>query len=238
MDKSTPTHVLTSDGSSTLFSPAFDQHYHSVHGAIQESLHVFIRAGLEPLLPAPGGLRIWEMGFGTGLNALLTWLQAGDTPVTYTAIEAYPLDPALLPSLNYAQVIADPRAASAFVQLHDAPWEVATQLRPGFTLLKHATSLEAYQPAGTFDLLFYDAFAPNAQPELWTEAVMARLFSWLDPGGIFITYSAKSSVRRGLLQAGFEVEKLPGPPGKREMLRARRPLADGTPYEGLGPHKG
>lgn len=228
MDKPTITHVLTSDGSSTLFSPAFDQHYHSVHGAIQESLHVFIQAGLAPLLPAPGGLRIWEMGFGTGLNALLTCLHAGDTPVTYTAIEAFPLVPPLLDSLNYAQVITDPRAAGAFAQLHAAPWEVETALRPGFTLLKRATTLEAYQPEGTFDLLFFDAFAPNAQPELWTEAIMARLFSWLDPGGIFITYSAKSSVRRGLLQAGFAVEKLPGPPGKREMLRARKPAEEST----------
>ncbi|RMG71139.1 MAG: SAM-dependent methyltransferase, partial [Bacteroidetes bacterium] len=162
-------------------------------------------------------------GFGTGLNALLTWLHAGDTPIAYTAIEAYPLAPEQISALNYPQVLTDPQATEAFAQLHQAPWDALTPLRPGFTLLKHATTLEAYQPEGTFDLIYYDAFAPNAQPELWSEAVMARLFTWLDPGGIFITYSAKSSVRRGLIQAGFGVEKLPGPPGKREMLRARRP---------------
>lgn len=219
-DTHTVQHILTSDGSSTLYAPAFNEHYHSIHGAIQESMHVFIRAGLDQF-PAPDcHLAIWEMGFGTGLNALLTYIHAAGRSIHYTGIEAYPLDAAMLASLNYAQALEGSEAV--YCQLCEAPWDLPLALSAHFTLLKRHIDLADYEPEQPFDLIYYDAFAPNAQPELWSDAVMERLYQWLRPGGVFVTYSAKSSVRRALLQAGFAVEKLPGPPGKREMLRARK----------------
>ena len=215
-------HVVTKDGSSTLFAPRFDEHYHSTHGAIQESLHVFIQSGLYAHEIIEGPISILEMGFGTGLNALLTCLYKGKKHISYTSLEAYPVPDELIQQLNYATETREHGAEGVFETIHAAPWEVSTEIVIDFHLLKHQIELQAYQPGQAFDVIYFDAFAPNAQPELWTKEIFSKLYNNLNPGGVFVTYSAKGNVRRALLAAGFEVEKIPGPPGKREMLRGRK----------------
>ncbi|WP_343669370.1 tRNA (5-methylaminomethyl-2-thiouridine)(34)-methyltransferase MnmD [Chitinophaga sp.] len=198
---------VTADGSHTIAIPDMNVTYHSTHGAIQESMHVFIHAGLQAV-QAPA-IRIFEMGFGTGLNALLT-LQYATTPVYYYAVEQFPLTATEVEGLNYGNA------------MHHYPWNEDVKISDQFTLHKAHTSLMTVTPAQTFHLIYYDAFAPAAQPELWTKAVFEKLFSFLEPGGILVTYCSKGDVRRAMLAAGFAVEKLAGPPGKREMLRAIR----------------
>ncbi len=222
MDSISVEHVLTKDGSSTLFSPRFQEHYHSIHGAVQESMHVFIQAGLQALPPGQRAVDILEMGLGTGLNALLTLLHAGELGIRYVGVEAYPLSAEQVASLNYPQALGGQDAREGFQRIHELPWGSPQPLTPHFSLCKIEADFLTYSPEKTFDLIFFDAFAPSVQPELWSDEMMARLFPMLKPGGIFTTYSAKSSVRKGLIKAGFRVEKLEGPPGKREMLRAHK----------------
>ncbi|MDX2250069.1 MAG: tRNA (5-methylaminomethyl-2-thiouridine)(34)-methyltransferase MnmD [Bacteroidia bacterium] len=221
MAKPTVEHIITKDGSSTLYSPGFDEHYHSVHGAIQESMHVFIRSGLD-LLKDREEIKLLEMGFGTGLNVLLTYFCAGNLRIDYTTLEAYPLSEEQICSLNYPEATGFAGAKEVFQKVHEAPWDCKAVIRETFNLEKVHTRIEDYQTEKKFDLVYYDAFAPTSQPELWEDAMLAKIYEWVRPGGIFVTYSAKSSVRRGLIAAGFVVEKIPGPPGKREMLRGRR----------------
>jgi len=206
-----------------LFSSHFNEHYHSIHGARQESEHVFLAMGLRALPPAAQPLHIFEMGFGTGLNALLTALEDLARPVHYHGIEAYPLAEEQWRALDYCASLAHPDCAALFRRMHEAPWGAALALTPQFTLHKEALPLQSYQPESRFDLVYWDAFAPTAQPELWTADVFREVFAWMKPGGIWVTYSAKGAVRRALQSVGLEVERLPGPPGKREMLRARKP---------------
>lgn len=198
---------LTADGSHTIAIPDMNVTYHSTHGAIRESMHVFIQAGLQALqLPA---VRIFEMGFGTGLNALLT-MQHADIPVYYYAVEQYPLTAEEVEGLSYGN------------ELHAYPWDEDVEINERFTLHKAHVSLLSVQPEQEFDLIYYDAFAPGAQPELWTREVFEKLYGMLAAGGILVTYCSKGDVRRAMLAAGFKVEKLAGPPGKREMLRAKK----------------
>lgn len=203
---------ITADGSHTIAIPDMQVTYHSTHGAIQESMHVFIQAGL--LYSPQPEIRIFEMGFGTGLNALLT-CQHATKPVYYYTVEQFPLTPAEAAGLNYDDVL--------LAQLHRAPWQEDVPLTAHFTLHKSHASLLDVQPGKTFHVIYYDAFAPGAQPELWTQRVFEKLYHLLEPGGILVTYCSKGDVRRAILAAGFMVEKLSGPPGKREMLRAHRP---------------
>lgn len=213
-------HQLTSDGSSTLYTDRFGETYHSRHGAIQESMHVFMDAGWKALHPKPEVLHILGMGFGTGLNALLAALQAKheSQQVHYTSLEAYPISKKEQASLNYGDMLDN---APLFEAMHAAPWDQALAIHPYFTLHKVHTKLEDYQgPSEPFSLIFYDAFAPNSQPELWTEDVFKKLHDWMHPGGILTTYCAKGAVRRAMIAAGFTAERIPGPPGKREMLRS------------------
>lgn len=208
---------ITKDGSSTLYSAQFDQHYHSVHGAVQESQHVFLEMGLaECQQDRP--IRILEMGFGTGLNALMTAMQAV-MPVHYLSLEAFPISPAQQAELNYGKLL---QAEPLFESLHAAAWNTSVEITPTFTLEKREGLLKDFEGTTQIDLVYWDAFAPGAQPELWTEEVFSSVLSWMNPGGILTTYCAKGDVRRAMIAAGFEVEKVPGPPGKREMLRARR----------------
>ncbi len=204
----------TRDGSPTLYSDRFNEHYHSIHGAIQESQHVFLDMGL---LAREDGtpLRVFEMGFGTGLNALMTAMQA-TVPVHYLTIEAYPLTDEEVQYLDYGQRQGD---EALFRRIHAAEWNQATSLRPEFVLEKHHLAWEEFPGTSEIDLVYWDAFAPGSQPELWTPHVFGQIRSWMNPGGIMTTYSAKGDVRRAMIATGFEVEKLPGPPGKREMLR-------------------
>lgn len=209
----------TADGSPTLFVPALDEHYHSVKGARTESQHVFISQGLCACRAAAP--RVLEVGFGTGLNALLTWAEAdrAGRPVHYTTLERYPLPPSAVRALDYAD-------ADRLLALHEAPWERPAVLSPCFTLLKRQADFTVLAlPSAAFDVVYMDAFAPEKQPEMWSEDRLALLFRALAPGGLLTTYCAKGSVRRLLQHVGFITERLPGPPGgKREILRARKPL--------------
>jgi tRNA U34 5-methylaminomethyl-2-thiouridine-forming methyltransferase MnmC len=226
----------TADGSLTLFVPALDEHYHSTHGARQESAHVFIQHGLLPLV-ATGRERvhILEIGLGTGLNALLTLAvsQQMAQAITYDAFETVPLPPDVVATLADAYYPPDdpamPDANPAFRKLHAAPWGTPFELTPVFELTKWLRPLETAPVGdpplveGRYDLIYFDAFAPQKQPELWTEDIFRKLFLATRPGGVLVTYCAQGQFRRDLRAAGWLTEKLPGPPGKREMTRATRP---------------
>ena len=210
---------MTADGSPTLFVPALDEHYHSVKGARTESQHVFVDMGLHACTaPAP---RVLEVGFGTGLNALLTWEEAERSGrcIHYTTLELHPLSAADVALLDYGD-------ATRLRLLHDAPWEEPVALGPVFTLLKRRADFTCLSlPAGAFDVVYMDAFAPEKQPEMWGEDRFALLFHALAPGGILTTYCAKGAIRRLMQQVGFVTERLPGPSGgKREVLRAQKPF--------------
>ncbi|PJJ53103.1 tRNA (5-methylaminomethyl-2-thiouridine)(34)-methyltransferase MnmD [Hymenobacter chitinivorans] len=216
----------TADGSSTLYVPALDEHYHSTHGALQEAMHVYLAAGLEPALTrGPGPVRVLEIGFGTGLNALLT-LQRSLTAsqiIEYDTLEKYPLPPAVIQSLGVERYVLNPELRAYHEYLHAAPWHEAVHLTEHFVLRKMPAALQdTALPAQHYDVVYFDAFAPEKQPDMWTEAVFEQLFAATAPGGVLVSYCAKGSFRRSLKAAGWLVEKLPGPPGKREMTRARK----------------
>ena len=219
------TTLLTDDGSHSLRSERFGVTYHSTHGAIQESRHIFIEAGLIPLLAnAPKMLTVLEMGLGTGLNALLVRLLARHHPGThfhYLTFERYPIDLAMARGLNYPALLET--TPSDLLALHEANWNESCSLGPNFTFTKRAVDFLSIGPSAgedPADIIFYDAFAPVNQPELWTEEAMRHAARWLGPGGRLVTYCAKGQFKRNLQAAGFTVEALPGPIGKREITRA------------------
>lgn len=219
--------ITTADGSDSISIPAMQVTYHSVHGAVQESNHVFIKEGLQYFLsqhPGTDPLRIFEMGFGTGLNALLTYAETlhSNLSVQYVSIEAFPLEQSLFRQLNYCAQIQRTDLTPKFAAMQDAPWDHPTDISSQFRLYKRQDSLTTYQPREPVHLIFFDAFAPTAQPELWTTEIFSMLHDMLYPGGILTTYCSKSSVRRAMMEAGFSVHKIPGPPRKREMVRAVR----------------
>lgn len=209
--------ITTADGSHTLFVPEMNEHFHSVHGAVQESMHVFITSGLEKTtLPE---LVVFEVGFGTGLNALLTCVYRQNRRIRYYAIERYPLLPAEFDALNYSEYIADD-THTLLATMHRCDWNRPVEIAPGFELCKLEGDLTAFdlRALPPFDLIYFDAFAPDKQPELWEEPVFARLSAGTKPGGIIVTYCAKGEVRRRMMRSGFAMKRLPGPPGKKEML--------------------
>ncbi|MFT3901633.1 MAG: tRNA (5-methylaminomethyl-2-thiouridine)(34)-methyltransferase MnmD [Niabella sp.] len=216
-----PRVIVTEDGSHSIIFPQSGITFHSTHGAVQESQKVFIEYGLEYLLAQKpdGTLRIFEMGFGTGLNALLAAIKARDVkvPIHYTAIDLYPLSEMFAAQINYGEKL---REETLYRQLIAARWDNVTELHPFFTIEKQKTSLLDYHFSQSYNLIFFDAFAPNDQPELWKVDIFNKLFNALKNGGVLTTYCSKSMVRKALMEAGFLVEKLPGPPGKREVLRA------------------
>jgi len=198
--------------------------YHSHHGAIQESLHVYINAGLKYFLDtvkAPD-IHIFEMGLGTGLNALLTLVEAErlQQPVHYTAIELFPLEENEISSLNYCEQLTGRDLEALFQLLHQCEWEKDISITPFFSFKKMKSNLINFSTRQHFNLIYFDSFAPAAQPEHWTTEIFEKLFSFLSPGGILVTYCSKSIVRRAMQAAGFVVTKIPGPHGKREMVRA------------------
>jgi tRNA U34 5-methylaminomethyl-2-thiouridine-forming methyltransferase MnmC len=217
--------VLTGDGSHTLFIPELNEHYHSTFGALTESLHVFIRNGLD-LFSGSREISVFETGFGTGLNALLTALGAArmGIRVQYITLEKYPVDPLMVTQLNYPLLLKETEndAERIFSAIHAADWEKMTEINPFFQLKKMNGDMSRYIPDTTFDLVYFDAFAPEKQPEMWSAEIMHRLAEAMKPGGIFTTYCVKGTVKRILRDCGLTVEKLPGPPGKREILRARK----------------
>lgn len=214
----------TGDGSTTLLAVARGEIYHSRQGAVTESRHVFIGAGLDDW--AGRVVDVLEVGFGTGLNAFLTAIWAAQTTaqVRYLGVEAEPLDAHELALLNFGDSVDEGRHADLWRAVAATAPAGTTRLAPGYELRRLAARIEDLElPSAAFDVLFHDAFAPAVQPELWTEQLFRRLAQTLRPGGRLVTYCAKGDVRRALLAAGLRVEKLPGPPGKREMLRAWRP---------------
>lgn len=213
----------TADGSNTLFVPELNEHYHSVKGALTESQHIFIQMGLNhSQAESP---RVLEIGFGTGLNAFLTLLEAEkqQREVSFTSIERYPLAEDIVRQLGYPEIIA-PEASEKFYALHAAPWNQPVRLSPWFILHKIEGDFTHFDFQSHYDVIYFDAFAPEKQPEMWSQPLFDSLYRQTAPGGILTTYCAKGMVRRMLQAAGFTVERLPGPPGgKREILRASKP---------------
>lgn len=218
--------IKTADGSATIYLPEWNEHYHSKHGAVQEALHVFIRTGLFNYQEKnyPDEISILEVGFGTGLNALLTYFEAEriSVKIAYTGIEAYPVSNEELLALDYAAAITEDNASEVFKKIHKADWEKSIVISPFFDLKKEKKFFSEIAATSEYDLIYFDAFGPRVQPDLWSEEVFENMYSALKSGGVLVTYSAKGSVRRAMQAAGFEVERLPGPPGKREMLRATK----------------
>jgi len=217
--------MLTEDGSHTIYLPEIDEHYHSTHGAIQESRHIYIEQGL--LKTSKKELSILEIGFGTGLNTYLSYCYAAQlkTTVSYFAIEKYPLSEIEYHQLNYPQAIF-PECSFVFEQIHRADWDSMTEISPEFKLQKIHTDLLTYQfdSKPQFDLVYYDAFAPGKQPEMWTEDILQKVAARVKTDGIIVTYCAKGAVRRALTEAGFKMERIPGPIGKKEILRGKKAI--------------
>ena len=211
--------IITSDGSHTIFVPELNEHYHSVYGAVQESTIIFIKNGFENCKADP--LNILEVGFGTGLNALLTAVQCwkGTRSVNYTSIEKNPLDEKIISSLNHHN-FAGEHGREIFDLIHSAPWNIRVNICTNFTLKKVETDFTTDPPSDRYDLIYFDAFAPDKQPEMWTQEMFSGIAAVTNENGILVTYSAKGEVKRNLKACGFDVTLLPGPPGKRQMIRA------------------
>jgi tRNA U34 5-methylaminomethyl-2-thiouridine-forming methyltransferase MnmC len=215
--------VITEDGSHTIYLPEMDEHYHSTHGAIQESLHIYINQGLFQVTKQE--ISILEIGFGTGLNAYLTYA-FGDHKklnISYFSIEKYPLPEIDYLKLNYPSKIF-PEYSDVFEKIHSSKWDSVVKISPEFSLQKvHADLLSFdFNCLPQFDLVYYDAFAPGKQPEMWTDEIIQKVASAVKKDGILVTYCAKGSVRRAFLAAGFQMERIPGPTGKKEILRGKK----------------
>jgi tRNA U34 5-methylaminomethyl-2-thiouridine-forming methyltransferase MnmC len=219
--------ITTDDGSSSVYLPLLNETYHSFHGAIQESRHVFIRNGLEHWIKGNTGraVHILEIGFGTGLNAILTLesVASHTTNVHYTTLEAFPLPAEILNGLNYKSQFSSTNLSVLFDAMHHGPWEEPYKINNQFLLEKKECKLEDYWPNKEIDVVYFDAFAPSKQPELWTLTMLEKTTAALSSGGIFVTYCAKGQLKRDLKSLGMTVETLPGPPGKKEMVRAMKP---------------
>ena len=213
---------ISGDGSHTLFVPALGEHYHSMRGAVQEAMHVYLRAGLQRCDKQE--IHLLEIGFSTRLNAFLTLLdtEASGKIIHYTALEKYPIAIEQARELNYSDIIA-PSREEEFTRLHEAPWNEWAAITPRFKLNKRehdVTRPEEFLPDALFDVIYFDAFGPEKQPDMWTRDIFERVHALSGEGAVLTTYCAKGAVRRMLQEIGYRVERLPGPPGKREMLRA------------------
>jgi len=209
----------TYDGSHTIYVPELNEHYHSIHGAVQESNFIFINGGFDRSKADP--LNVFEVGFGTGLNALLTASKSvsGKRVINYTAIEKYPLKESILGSLNH-HIFAGESGKELSDLIHSAPWDKWVSIFRNFNLRKIKGDITVYPLSGKYDLIYFDAFGPDKQPEMWTTEVFATIASVTKKNGALVTYSAKGEVKRNLIACGFEVTLLPGPPGKRQIIRA------------------
>lgn len=219
----------TEDGSLTLYAPTFGEHYHSTHGAVQESEHIYLGLALRERMSSwqegDAPLRLFEVGFGTGLNALLSWRESEERhiPLWYYSIEKFPITSDLYEALHYEGLGEEREVKDQLLRLHAAPWDEAVELSPYFTLHKLRGDLTTCTFPTELSVIYYDAFSPESQPELWAEELFQRLGKVACSGAILSTYCAKGEVRRRLQRSGFLVERLPGPPGKREVLRGRIP---------------
>ena len=211
--------IRTEDGSTTIRIPDWDECYHSKHGAVQEAYHVFIKNGLSLFQGKP--LSILEIGFGTGLNAFITAMEsAHHGSIDYVGVEAYPVSAEEIKAMNYAQAIGSGQFQYLFDAIHASNWEKPVAISGHFTLTKRQQFFHEISDASSFDLIYFDAFGYRVQPELWTEDIFGRMFRALKDEGVLVTYAARGVVKRNLQAVGFRVEKCPGPPGKREMMRA------------------
>ena len=216
--------LKTGDGSFTLHIPEWNEQYHSKHGAIAEALHVFIKEGLYHWLSVNESTKIsiLEIGFGTGLNALLTYLESEKHSwnIDYIGVEAFPLGMEEYKKMNYSEMLTT--SDEVFLKLHSSPWEEKTIISDNFKLLKQQKLFSDLSEVNSIELIYFDAFRIRVQPELWTEEIFSIMYTALKPNGVLVTYAANGNARRALQAVGFTVERLPGPPGKIEMLRGTK----------------
>ncbi|MEO5776587.1 MAG: tRNA (5-methylaminomethyl-2-thiouridine)(34)-methyltransferase MnmD [Flavobacterium sp.] len=215
--------IQTNDGSTTIHLPEWNESYHSKHGAIQEAYHVFIKNGFSLFGGKP--IAVLEIGFGTGLNCFITYLESkkNKQQIDYVGLEAYPVDLEEAMQMNYPEEI-DADETVIFKQMHECLWEQKNTISENFTLTKRKQFFQDIENVATFDLIYFDAFGFRVQPELWSEEIFVAMFKALKPNGVLVTYACRTSIKKAMLSAGFSVEKLPGAPGKREMLRATKAL--------------
>lgn len=219
--------IKTGDGSSSLLNVALNETYHSTHGAIQESNHVFIKNGLQFLIEKshPPSVSVFEVGFGTGLNALLSLLfsREENIEIDYNSIEAFPIDSETAGQLNYSSILPGDQTKNYFRQLHEIEWNKKIKVTDNFSLLKRKITIQDLDfDVSEFDIIFFDAFAPAKQPEMWELPILEKVIRSLKPDRVFVTYCAQGQLKRNLKSFGLHVESLPGPPGKREMVRAMK----------------
>lgn len=218
--------IITSDGSHSLYLPEMNETYHSSHGALTESQHIFIQAGLQSYLDhyKAKSVSILEIGFGTGLNALLALRYALEHQVNIhlVTLEPYPLSKEVYGGLNYPGLFEDGEADEQFQALHEAKWEDKVKMNDFFVLEKREEKLEDLSADSDFDLIFFDAFAPSKQAELWTYEILEKTVGHMAASAVLVTYCARGQFKRDLVALGLELETLPGPPGKKEMVRATK----------------
>lgn len=218
--------LITEDGSHTIYIPELDETYHSTHGAINESNHVFINNGLNYLVEREkrDNVKLFEVGFGTGLNTLLSAIYAEEHRIhlRYESLEAFPLSSLETKKLNYSELIKSPISKEVFKVIHESAWNQWIDVSTNFQLKKVKNTIGEYMGQESFDICFFDAFAPSKQPDMWELSILQKISDLLVSNGIFVTYCAKGQLKRDLKSIGFEVETLPGPPGKFEMVRATK----------------
>jgi len=214
--------MITGDGSHSVCIPERKISYRSKYGAIRESKHIFIDAGLRPLMHTLPVIHVLEIGFGTGLNALLTLQLASQNGqmVAYETVEKYPLEKSFTIKMNYCSALGQPGLQPVFEKLHDCAWGRENTLSSWFRILKLQRDIIEYRPAHFVHLIFFDPFDPHVQPELWERTIFDKLFLMMMPGAALLTYSSSGKVRRAMEAAGFIVQKMPGPPHKREIIKA------------------
>jgi len=211
----------TADGSMTIYLPEMDEHYHSYHGALQEAKHVFIVNGIERF-PKKDTITVFELGLGTGLNALLTaiWAERNQQKVAYFGLEAFPVETEMNFAMKHDSLITDYQSNDLFSKIVLAPWEAKTEISAYFQLCKCQSKIQSLLIEQKFDIIYFDAFGPRAQEEMWDFEILKKTTSMLNPDGLFVTYCAKGQLKRDLKTLGLKVETPPGPPGKREMTIA------------------
>ena len=214
--------IITDDGSTTIRIPDWDENYHSTHGAIQEAKHVFIKNGLN-LFQKQDSISILEIGFGTGLKAFMTFLETlTKDKVNYLGIEAYPISEEEIAQMNYVSELQATQYQEIFDKMHTSDWESKQIITDNFILTKRKQFFQDIDDKEQYDLIYFDAFGFPLQPELWSEAIFKKMYDALLPKGTLVTYACRSSIKNAMLSVGFSIEKLPGAPGKREMLRATK----------------
>ncbi len=222
--------ITTNDGSTSIHIVNWDEQYHSKHGAIQEAKHVYINSGLAYFLSAKKersnkGLSILEIGFGTGLNAFLTLIEAEKRNefVNYTTVEGFPVSIEEVKQLNFISKLKAEEKADLFTKMHHLPWNEMFNISELFLIKKEKKQFSEIKNSNEFDIVYFDAFGPRVQPELWTELMFGLIYKAMKKNGVLVTYCAQGNARRAMLKVGFDVEKIDGPPGKRHMLRATKP---------------